>query len=136
MSEPNECSGEFSLASFFRMKKPCGNCPFLKEGAIELAPGRLKGITEHLLSNDEHSFWCHETVHNDRFGGEFDDESGEYRSSGREAHCAGAAIFLQKQQMSSKWMRMAYALGILDLKQVCDQADKIIDHVNEHRTRP
>jgi hypothetical protein len=127
--------GEFSLASFFRVRKPCGNCPFLKEGAIELAPGRLQGIVEHLTSNDENSFWCHETVHNDRFGGEFDDETGEYSSSGKEAHCAGAAIFLQKQRMASKWMRAAFALHVLDLEQIREQADKVIDHVDEARTR-
>lgn len=127
--------GVFSLARFFRMKKPCGNCPFLKDGAIELAPGRLQGIVEHLTSDDENSFWCHETVHNDRTGGEFDDETGDYRASGDEAHCAGAAIFLQKQQMSSKWMRIAFALDILDLQRIREQADKVIDRVDEARTR-
>jgi hypothetical protein len=126
--------GEFSLANFFRMKKPCGNCPFLKEGAIDLAPGRLQGIVEHLHASDENSFWCHETVHNDRTGGEFDDDTGEYRSSGREAHCSGAAIFLQKQQMQSKWMRIAYTVGALDFGQVCEQAGKVIDRIEEGGT--
>jgi hypothetical protein len=130
-----ETDGDFSLTRFFRVKKPCGNCPFLKEGAIELAPGRLQGIVEHLTSDDENSFWCHETVHNDRIGGEFDDETGEYRSSGGEAYCAGAAIYLQKQQMSSKWMRIAFGLRILNLQQICEQADLVIDHPSEARTR-
>ncbi|HBX5175140.1 TPA: hypothetical protein MH391_21585 [Klebsiella pneumoniae] len=37
-----------------RLKKPCANCPFKKEGAIELAPGRLEGIINdigHCCSN-------------------------------------------------------------------------------------
>ncbi|WP_175857920.1 hypothetical protein [Burkholderia anthina] len=132
--DPSDSTGEFSLTSFFRMKKPCGNCPFLKDGAIALAPGRLQGIVEHLYASDENSFWCHETVHNDRIGGDFDDETGEYRSSGKEAHCAGAAIFLQKQGMSSKWMRIAYATGTLDFQQICEQAEKIIDQPSDART--
>lgn len=31
---------------------PCGNCPFRKEGAIKLRPGRLKGIIRDILSDE------------------------------------------------------------------------------------
>lgn len=132
--ESDSTTGNFALESFFRMKKPCGNCPFLKDGAIELSSGRLQGIVDHLHASDEHSFWCHETVHNGSTGGEFDDETGEYRSSGKEAHCAGAAIFLQKEGMSSKWMRIAYAMGVLNFNHICSQGDKVIDRAEDART--
>lgn len=50
------------LKHHYRLKRPCSNCPFLKEGAIELAPGRLHGIIEQLTSDDHSTFPCHKTV--------------------------------------------------------------------------
>ncbi|MDF5404448.1 hypothetical protein P3681_25155, partial [Vibrio parahaemolyticus] len=38
-------------ANHLRLKKPCANCPFRKEGAIELAPGRLEGIINDIVEN-------------------------------------------------------------------------------------
>jgi len=38
--------------NLFKLRRPCANCPFLKQGAIELAPGRLDGIVETLVSDD------------------------------------------------------------------------------------
>lgn len=78
----------------FNMTQPCGNCPFKKECAIELAPGRVDGIKEHLLGSDYNTFQCHKTVHGPR-GGEWDDE-GEYCASGHESACAGAMVWLLK----------------------------------------
>ena len=94
------------INQYFRLRKPCSNCPFLKEGAIKLSPGRLEGIVEHLLSNDGSSFHCHKTVHSKR-GGEFG-EDGEYQPSGNEAMCAGAAAYLMKQGRPSISMRLAF----------------------------
>jgi len=120
--------------SFFRVKKPCKNCPFLKEGAIRLAPGRMIEIVEHLLASDDHTFHCHETVHHDKFGGTWDDDTGEYTMSGRESHCAGASIYLQKQGMSSLWMRIGYAAGALNFQEVTEQADKVFDRPEDAKT--
>ncbi|HGW3237511.1 TPA: hypothetical protein ACNKCC_005820, partial [Klebsiella pneumoniae] len=50
-------------ANHLRLKKPCANCPFRKEGAIELAPGRLEGIINDIVENDMTTFHCHKTVH-------------------------------------------------------------------------
>ena len=46
----------------FNMKQPCANCPFRKEGAIELTPGRLKDIVEDLKRDDYSIFVCHKTL--------------------------------------------------------------------------
>lgn len=42
--------------AMFRLKRPCENCPFLKEGAIELRPGRLQGIIDGLVNDDMSNF--------------------------------------------------------------------------------
>lgn len=45
------------------VKRPCSNCPFrCDEGAIELHPGRLRGIVTGLLQNDMQTFVCHKTL--------------------------------------------------------------------------
>jgi hypothetical protein len=88
-----------------RLKKPCANCPFRKEGAIELQPGRLEGIIAGLEEDDHSTFLCHKTVHHES-GGEWN-ESGDYEASGNEAMCAGAAIYLMKIGRPTVTMRVA-----------------------------
>lgn len=45
------------------LKRPCDNCPFRKDGAgISLHPGRLAGIVEGLLADDQSTFVCHKTL--------------------------------------------------------------------------
>lgn len=92
-----------------RLKKPCVNCPFLKEGAISLRPGRLEGIVDNLMRDDMSSFPCHKTPHCSK-GGEFNDE-GTYISSGHEAMCAGAAAYLMKHKSPNVALRIAFAMN-------------------------
>ncbi|KPG82229.1 hypothetical protein [Pseudomonas sp. RIT-PI-o] len=92
-----------------RLKRPCTNCPFLKQGAIELAPGRLDGIIAGLIEDDHSTFQCHKTVHSAR-GGEWDDD-GNYAPSGHESMCAGAAAYLLKHKRPTVGMRIAFAMG-------------------------
>ena len=108
-----------------RLKRPCKRCPFLLEGAIELAPGRLEGIVENLLNNDCTTFQCHETVHGAR-GGEFDDED-NYVPSGHEAMCAGAAAVLMKRGRPTVSMRYAFTLGSAKPDQWDSIAPLVID---------
>ncbi len=93
----------------YRLKRPCSNCPFLKEGAIDLAPGRLEGIIEQLTTDDHSTFPCHKTVHCAR-GGEWNEE-GEYSPSGHESMCAGAAAYLMKHRRPTVGMRLAFVSG-------------------------
>jgi hypothetical protein len=100
-----------TIAKHFRLKTPCANCPFRREGAIELAPGRLDGIMQGLLANDQDTFHCHKTVHSSR-GGVWN-EHGDYQPSGHEAQCAGAAAFLLKAGRPSVLMRLAMMAGAI-----------------------
>ncbi len=93
-----------------RLRRPCSNCPFLKEGAIELRPGRLDGILNDLLLNDTTTFQCHKTVHH-RKGGTWTDDGG-YEASGHEAMCAGAAAALMKRGRPTVAMRIGFAMGV------------------------
>lgn len=97
------------FANHLRLKKPCANCPFRKEGAIELSSGRLQGIISSLVDDDQGTFQCHKTVHSSR-GGEWNDD-GEYIPSGHESMCAGAAAYLMKKGRPTVMMRMGFALG-------------------------
>lgn len=79
-----------NLKRLFAVKKPCKNCPFLKETGIVLSEGRLQSIKNDLLANDMGSFHCHETTFST--GGYYDEAEDErtYHMSGKESFCAGA----------------------------------------------
>jgi hypothetical protein len=95
---------------YFKLKKPCANCPFRIKGAIDLRPGRVQGIIDDLLGNDYSGFPCHKTTGR---GQEIEDEDGEitYQPTGEERMCAGAAALLMKRGQPSVGMRMAFAFG-------------------------
>ncbi|MGN7104855.1 hypothetical protein ACTHR6_24805 [Ralstonia holmesii] len=101
------------VSAHFKLHKPCKNCPFRKVGAIELAPGRFEGIVKQLVEDDHSTFLCHETVHNERSGGDWSDE-GEYSATGRESMCAGAMILLEKLGRPTVAMRLGRVLGEYD----------------------
>lgn len=95
---------------YLRLKRPCANCPFLKQGAIKLDPNRLPGIKRDLLADDHSSFDCHKVTHSQK-GGTFNDDDGEYTPSGNEAMCAGAAAFLWREGRSNMAMRFGLIFG-------------------------
>lgn len=113
------------IATHYRLKRPCANCPFLKSGAIELAPGRLEGIVNGLMEDDHSTFHCHKTVHS-RKGGEFDDD-GMYHASGNEAMCFGAASYLMKIGRPTIGMRLGIITGSVPRTFWNDQAGIIIE---------
>ena len=115
-----------TIKDYFKLKKPCDNCPFRKVGAIELSDGRLDGIIEHLESDDRQSFACHKTVHNERTGGEWDDDD-EYHPSGKESECVGAMVYLLKTGNPSVQMRIGAAMGVLDFNALRALSDEVID---------
>jgi hypothetical protein len=121
------------LEAYFALKKPCENCPFRKQGAIDLRPGRLEGIIESLLKDDWETFQCHKTVHNPRTGGEWVDDDGEHRyiPSGREAMCAGAIIYLEKVRSPSVPMRLGHITGLYRPEEYMKSADCVIDPIQK-----
>ncbi|KZX57958.1 hypothetical protein A3709_20315 [Halioglobus sp. HI00S01] len=118
-----------SIADHYRIKAPCSNCPFKKEGAIDLAPGRLDGIVDALLSDDTTTFLCHKVVHS-KAGGAWSDD-GDYQQSGSEAMCAGAAAFLMKIGRPTVGMRLAIATGDIAPDRWFDSYELVI---NETKT--
>lgn len=115
-----------AIETHFRLRRPCKNCPFLREGAIVLAPGRLEGIIKNLIDDDYSTFQCHKTVHNNKTGGEWDDE-GIYHASGQESMCVGAMIYLEKVGRPTVAMRMARAFGVYDPKLLLDSFGAVIN---------
>ncbi|MGK2894974.1 hypothetical protein [Klebsiella michiganensis] len=96
----------------FQMKRPCPDCPFLKEGGIELRDGRLRKIKQDLMADDKQPFQCHKTTYST--GGGYDEDSGKYQPSGKEAYCAGAMAFLYANRRMNVPMRLGVILGVLD----------------------
>jgi hypothetical protein len=105
------------------LKKACDNCPFRKEGAIELNPGRLESIVSDLLSSDHNTFLCHKTVHS-KHGGTWT-EHGQYQHSGNESPCYGAMAYLTKCDRPNVQTRIAHATGMLDIKELRQDSEII-----------
>lgn len=96
----------------FNLTRPCGNCPFRVEGAIELRPGRLAGIVRALLADDRSSFLCHKTTH---------------RKRAEQSVCAGAMVYLLKAGRPSVAMRLAFRFQMLDLDALRAQAALVVE---------
>jgi hypothetical protein len=111
------------------LKKPCANCPFLKDDAIELSPGRLEGIIADLTADDGINFQCHKTVHSKHGGDWSEDEDGgqHYEPSGNESMCIGSAIYMLKIGRPSISMRFALITKMISLDELTAQNEKIIE---------
>lgn len=91
----------------FDLKKPCSNCPFLKEGGIRLHPGRADDIAGMMLDWDGGTFACHKTA----IDCEEDEEEGGRKDTRYTQHCAGALIYAIKNDNFTQMMRIAGRLG-------------------------
>ncbi|WP_182102504.1 hypothetical protein [Niallia taxi] len=97
---------------FFKLKRPCKNCPFLKEGGVPLAKGRLDGIVQELVEKDM-DFTCHKTIDYKSQMVETTDGDEEFvKDYERNQHCAGALIFLEKMDRPNQAMRLGERLGL------------------------
>lgn len=112
------------------LRKPCANCPFLKEGAIELAPGRIEDIIDDLTKHDGSNFLCHKTVHSQN-GGTWTEDEGEegqhYAQSGKESMCIGSAVYMLKLGRPSVSLRFALIANLITVADLTEQNDKIIE---------
>lgn len=83
----------------FDLKKPCKDCPFIKGSCTNttLAEGRLEGIVDDI--RNDMSFTCHKTLDNE---------------SSKQQHCAGAMVFLEKENRPNQMMRIAERVGMYD----------------------
>lgn len=95
----------------FDLKKPCDNCPFLRDNrAVRLKPVRAFQIGSQMLSWNGGSFACHKTTVCDE-GGE---EDGSRCETSETQHCAGALIFNIKNQADVQLLRLAEGVGLYD----------------------
>lgn len=77
-------------------KRPCGNCPFRRDGAaIKLEGGRLEEIVTGLLADDMRTFVCHKTLDRERMT------------------CAGAVAVLTKMGAMPVIARLGLATGAI-----------------------
>lgn len=114
----------------YALKKPCADCPFLKEGGIELAPGRLESIVDDLVSGESTSFMCHKTVHHPTTGGEWISDDGNeetYVPSNNEQQCAGSLILLEKMGHRTQLMQVMHRLGMYNPMRLTSCHDHVID---------
>lgn len=91
----------------------CSNCPFRKEGAIELRPGRVEGIIAHLLGRDYNVFPCHKTTHG---------------AAKEESACMGALAYMHHvHHMLPVAARFAIHTGDLSLSDLAKAAPLLRD---------
>lgn len=94
----------------FTMKRPCVDCPFLREGGIRLSQKRVREIAGAMLAVQGATFQCHATVDYD----DTEDGAPVQRRTPRDQHCAGALIFAERQGRGNQMMRIAERLGMYD----------------------
>jgi hypothetical protein len=99
--------------------RPCGNCPFRREGGIPLHPTRIEQIAGNMLNVSGGSFPCHKTTGVD----------GRKCKRG-DQHCAGALIFAEKNDTCTNWMRVMERIGGYD-RTVLRGHDDVFDDMDE-----
>jgi len=115
----------------FKAKKPCNNCPFLKNSPMFLEEERLPGIVKHLDNNG--IFHCHKTINYEE---QIDDETGEMtKGSKRNQFCAGAIIYLEKHNRPNSPLQVSQRAGWYDPKDYLKHKDKVIDSLDERSIR-
>ena len=127
----------------YDLKKPCSNCPFLREGGIRLSESRVREIAGAMLEWNGFTFACHKTTIPGA-GEDPDNEGAVMKKDSR--HCAGALIFAEKNENSNQMMRIAERLqmykpqelmadqAVVDL--VFDDLDDMLDVNAEYEGRP
>lgn len=89
----------------YKMTNPCNECPFLLGSGFEF---------DSLEAHASGEFPCHKAC-------EVNDESQYVPKQGRESktpHCAGALIFLEKQERPHQMMRISERLGFYDYRKL------------------
>lgn len=114
----------------FDLHSPCKSCPFRRDVRGFIHPERAEEIIEAILYRDQ-TFTCHKTVDYDRMP----DDAEDYLPGDKDQHCAGATIFLEKQERPNQMMRIAERLGFYDRSKlkmdapVFDDEDEMVAHM-------
>lgn len=105
-----------NVKKLFAMKRPCIDCPFLKNNPIPLEDGRLDGIKSTLIENDNIPFFCHKTTY--PTGASIEEETGRYQASGQDSYCMGSMAFLLAKQRVNVPMRLGLSMGLCDIEDI------------------
>lgn len=94
----------------FDLKTPCKDCPFIVGSStnITLAEGRLDGIVEDIRADQ--TFTCHKSLE---------------LPADKQQHCAGALIFLEREENPNQMMRIAERIGVYDYRKLNMDVDLI-----------
>jgi len=82
----------------YRMTEPCDACPFLIGSGFKWS---------QLQAHASGEFGCHKACN-------LDEETGTFEPHKKTPHCAGALIFLEKQDRPHQMMRICERLGMYD----------------------
>lgn len=106
------------------MTTPCPKCPFRADIPGYLTKSRVREIARSL---ERAEFPCHQTT-----------KQGDRVETGKEIHCAGALILLEKLEQPSQMMRIAERLGMYDARKLDMEApvfDSFEDMIAAQRRR-
>jgi hypothetical protein len=82
----------------YKLTTPCDSCPFLIGSGFTFAS---------LVRHSSGEFGCHKAC-------KLDEETSTYEPHAKTPHCAGALIFLEKQDRPHQMMRICERLGFYD----------------------
>lgn len=113
---------------FYKITKPCANCPFRTDIPGYLTTARAQEIARDVVRTG--NFACHKTANHD-------DETGEYDPTENESQCAGALIFQENLGQFGQLARIAMRTGnfnpdLLDMSApVATTTQEFINHHGE-----
>jgi hypothetical protein len=95
--------------AYFRLRKPCKNCPFRNDTARPFYLGRPRRLEIAGALRAGSTFTCHETTVPVE-----DDDSGtlDMTDGPKAAMCAGALATMERERISSQAVRMALGFGM------------------------
>ncbi|MGV2887552.1 hypothetical protein [Paenibacillus taichungensis] len=111
--------------SLFTLRKPCPDCPFLKENRDMLRPGRLEDIIINLHANTP--FHCHKTINYKK--------RSKVQQIAEAKYCAGSMIYLEKADNTNVPMRLGLMFGIYDPSKLSGH-DQVIEPLGLDRYIP
>lgn len=95
----------------FSLKRPCKDCPFRKGETMNLSLGqeRMEEIIDSL--HEDNIFSCHKTIDY----GKYDSmEEKEHTLQPENKFCAGAMLYLLKENKPNSQMQIAERIGFFD----------------------
>ena len=110
----------------YDMRRPCDNCPFLREGGIRLTRGRAREIAGMMIAGGPGDFPCHKTTIDVEDG----DGTCDRAATPDSKHCAGALIFAEKNGTATQMMRICERLGMYDASKLIGQ-ELVFDDIDE-----